>query len=148
MALFFFLQNLEINPQTCDAYGHMMSRASEAAAAAAAAAEEITPPSSSRPSSVHPHYSPGRDLNPGRRDSYDASSDVIKDHSTIGSDKKNAQYLTSNCCEVKYYEGDPESAVEEHFSRALNKSNDIGKEKMLKVTLQIFKGSYINHVDS
>ena len=132
MALFFFLQNLEINPQTCDAYGHMMSRASEAAAAAAAAAEEITPPSSSRPSSVHPHYSPGRDLNPGRRDSYDASSDVIKDHSTIGSDKKNAQYLTSNCCEVKYYEGDPESAVEEHFSRALNKSNDIGKEKIVK----------------
>ena len=118
--MFLIFQNLEINPQSCDAYGQMMSRVSETAA-------EITPPpqSSSRPDSGHPHLQE-------RRDSYEAaagaaSSEVIKTNNpttTSLSDKGNAQYVAENQCLVKYYEGDAAIAVEEHFNRTLKESNE------------------------
>ena len=115
--MFLIFQNLEINPQSCDAYGQMMSRASETTA-------EVTPPSSSRPDSGHPHLQE-------RRDSYEAvsaaaaaSSEVIKTNPSSLSDKGNAQYVAENQCLVKYYEGDAAIAVEEHFNRTLKETNE------------------------
>ena len=133
-------QNLEINPQSCDAYGQMMSRASETTA-------EISPPSASRPDSGHPHLQE-------RRDSYEAVSAaaavaaaaaqaaaaaagaaasaeaLIKTNNNPNSsgsglsDKGNAHYVAENQCLVKYYEGDAAIAVEEHFNRTLKESNE------------------------
>ena len=116
-------QNLEINPQSCDAYGGppgMMS-----CRGASEAATEVTSPSTSRPNSVHTQMVE-------RRDSYEAAAASVEAAAgkpeVAGKGGGNATYLTTNVCEVKYYDGDTASELEKHFTRSLNaESNDKGK---------------------
>ena len=95
--------------------------------AASEAGAEVTSPSTSRPNSVHTQMVE-------RRDSYEAAAagsvEAGKPDLT-GKGGGNATYLTTNVCEVKYYDGDTASAVEEHFTRSISaESNDKGKQKI------------------
>ena len=92
---------------------------------ASEAATEVTSPSTSRPNSVHTQRVE-------RRDSYEAAAASVEAAAGkpdgAGKGGGNATYLTTNVCEVKYYDGDTASELEKHFTRSLNaESNDKGK---------------------
>ena len=97
---------------------------------ASEAAAEVTSPSTSRPNSVHTQMVE-------RRDSYEAAAASAEAAAAgkpevVGKGGGNATYLTTNVCEVKYYDGDTASAVEEHFTRSITaESNDKGKQSTI-----------------
>ena len=100
---------------------------------ASEAAAEVASPSTSMPNSVHTQMVE-------RRDSYEAaaaSAEAAAGKSDVaGKGGGNATYLTTNVCEVKYYEGDTASAVEAHFTRSISaESNDKGKQILREINL-------------
>lgn len=51
-----------------------------------------------------------------------------------------AQYVSANCVILTHYQGDAASVVDEHFSRALDKTNHTKGEEIIFVIMGDFLG--------
>lgn len=135
-----FFQNLDAATNACDAYGQLLAASRAASGAEAASGTPGTPPSS-RPGSSGVHH--------GQRRSSEAEAKDSESSEKSG----NAQYLASNRVLITNYDRDAQSAVEEHFNRALSYANNEATEKgetiaeVLKVLTLTFRfcSSIITH---